>query len=63
MGVFNNPEARVGALDFMQKLAVNLKDKDKVSNTPCDIKYFLIGRQLNSHSHSLWLIQRLCWSQ
>jgi hypothetical protein len=31
MGVFNTPEAKVAALDFMQKLAINLKDKNKVS--------------------------------
>jgi hypothetical protein len=32
MGVFRTPEARVAALDFLQKLAVNLRNKDKVRN-------------------------------
>lgn len=30
MGVFNLAEARTAALGFLQKLAVNLKDKGKV---------------------------------
>jgi hypothetical protein len=30
MSVFNLPEARLAALDFVQKLAANLRAKDKV---------------------------------
>jgi hypothetical protein len=47
MGVFSMAEARAAALEFMQKLAVNLRDKGKVSGTGCAGKATCVALHLS----------------